>query len=452
MSTDAAASSTPPRFLLARLRAMMFLEYAVRGLWFPLAAKFLTAPVDDGGLGFSLEQMSYTLGVALALGAITSPFVAGQVADRWFSTQRFMGVLLILGGITKFVTGFQTSFDAWLVLSILYAILFMPTLGLSNSLALSHLPDPKRQFPSIRVWGTIGWIVVSWLFPMFWLKSNVTFQWLPPFFAGDDVPKLAGRMLDSVKAAGALAVVYGLFSWFLLPHTPPKRSTKELALGRAFKAFSGGSMAVLAATTLIVSSVHFIYFLQTPKFLGAIGLDGAYIMPTMSIGQFAEIAAMAGLGFLLKSQGFRRVLLIGAVCYAVRYLIFGFHEQLGLQAIIVSQALHGPCFACFYAAAFIYIDRMSPDDVRHSVQTLFALICFGIGPLASTQLNIVLGTLCSTGTGPDAVLDYSTFWLSTGAIGLLGVALMATFFRDEAPADAEALEAAAHLDQPEGEA
>ncbi len=329
---------------------------------------------------------------------------------------------------------------------------YMPTLALVNTITFQNVDDIESDFPKVRLWGTIGWIVVSWLFPMIWLKSNVSFQWLPPFFTGDDVPQLAGRMLDSVKAAGVLAVIYGLFSWFLLPHTPPKRSTKELALGRAFKVFSGGSMAVLAATTLIVSSVHFIYFLQTPNFLSAIGLDGAYIMPTMSIGQFAEIAAMAGLGFLLKPQGFRRVLLIGAACYAARYLIFSFHEQLGLQAIIVSQALHGPCFACFYAAAFIYIDRMSPGDVRHSVQTLFALICFGIGPLASTQLNIVLGSMCEVGTGADVVLDYSKFWLITGAIGLIGVGLMAAFFRDEAPADDDALEAATHLDQPEGEA
>lgn len=434
--SDSAPAPLP--FKMTRLRGMMFLEYAVRGLWFPLAAKFLMADVAEGGLGFSREQMSYTLGIALALGAITSPFVAGQIADRWFPTQRFMGILLVLGGITKFITGYQTSFDAWLILSILYAVLFMPTLGLSNSLAMSHLPDPKRQFPGVRVWGTIGWIAVSWLFPMIWLKSNITFQWLPPFFTGDDVPQLAGRMLDSVKAAGILAIIYGLYSWFLLPHTPPKRATKELALGRALKVFSSGSMAVLALATLIISSVHFIYFLEIPAFLGVAGLDGAYIMPAMSIGQFAEIGMMVVLGWLLKSQGFRRVLLIGAACYAVRYLIFGLYEQLGLQAIIVAQALHGPCFACFYAAAFIYIDRMSPDDVRHSTQTLFALICFGIGPLASSQLNIALGAFCEVGSGPDAVIDYSKFWLITGAITLTGVGLLAALFKDESPDDDEA--------------
>lgn len=444
--SDTATAPLPLK--MARLRGMMFMEYAVRGLWFPLAAKFLMADVSEGGLGFSREQMSYTLGIALALGAITSPFVAGQIADRWFPTQRFMGVLLILGGITKFATGYQTSYEAWLTLSIIYAVLFMPTLGLSNSLAMAHLTDAKRQFPGVRVWGTIGWIVVSWLFPMIWLKSNISFQWLPPFFTGDDVPQLAGRMLDSVKAAGVLAILYGLYSWFLLPHTPPKRSTNELALGRALKVFSKGSMAVLALATLIVSSVHFIYFLETPTFLGVAGLGGAYIMPTMSIGQFAEIGMMAMLGWLLKSQGFRRVLMIGACCYAGRYLIFGLHEYLGLQVIIASQALHGPCFACFYAAAFIYIDRMSPEDVRHSTQTLFALICFGIGPLASSQLNIALGAFCEVGSGDTATVDYSKFWLITSAITLIGVGLLAMLFKDETQNDSEASSTATNLETP----
>ncbi len=452
MSTDAASANAAPPFLLARLRTMMFLEYAVRGLWLPLAPVFLTASVDEGGLGFSNQQMSYTLGIALALGALTSPFVAGQVADRWFATQRFMGILLLLGGIVKFVTAYQTSYEVWLALSILYAVLFMPTLGLSNSLAMSHLTDAKRQFPGVRVWGTIGWIAVSWLFPMLWLRSNVTYQWLPPFFSGDPVPQIAGRMLDSVKVAGVVAIAYGLFSWFVLPHTPPKREVKELALLRAVKVFSRGSLLILAVATLVVSAVHFLYFFQTAKFLRAIGLDEAYITPTMSIGQFAEIGMMAALGLLLKQLGFRRVLLIGAVCYALRYLIFGLHEYLPLEVIVASQALHGPCFACFYAGSFIYVDRLSPTDVRHSAQTIFALVCFGIGPLISSQLNVALGTAFRVSPEAGAPIDYALFWFVAGGIGLAGVAVLAALFKDESPADDEALIAAAHTDQPEGEA
>lgn len=439
MTTDVATSATPPPFLLGRLRTMMFLEYAVRGLWLPLAPIFLTADPQEGGLGFSNQQMSYTLGIALALGAILSPFVAGQVADRWFATQRFMGVLLLLGGAVKLITAYQTSYEAWLGLSILYAVLFMPTLGLSNSLALCHLADARRQFPGVRVWGTIGWIAVSWVFPMLWLRTGLTFQFLPPFFTGDPVPRIAGRMLDSVKVAGVLAMIYGLFSWFVLPHTPPRREVRELALLRAGRVFRSGSLSILAATTLVISAVHFLYFFQTARFLRAIGLDEALITPAMSIGQFAEIGVMAALGLLLQRFGFRRVLLLGAVCYTVRYLIFGLHDYLPLSVIVAAQALHGPCFACFYAASFIYVDRLVPTDVRHSAQTIFALICFGIGPLVSSQLNVTLGTACRVSPKAGAPIDYAMFWLLSGALGLAGVMILAFLFIDESADESKSL-------------
>lgn len=418
--------------LKPRLQAMMFLEYAVRGLWLPLAPVFLTASPEEGGLGFDNTQMSFTLGIALAVGALMSPIVAGQVADRWFATQRFMGVLLLLGGLVKIFTAYQTSYDAWLWLSILYAVLFMPTLGLSNSLAMTHLKDPKTDFPGVRVWGTIGWIAVSWLFPVIWLKSNVQFEWLPPFFSGDAVPKVAGRMLDSVKVAGVVAIGYGLYSLLVLPHTPPRREVKELALSRAARAFMKGPMAILGLATLIVSSVHFLYFYQTAKFLKAIGLDPAFVTPAMSLGQFAEIAMMVALGPMLTKLGFRRVIVLGAFCYSLRYLVFGLHEQLPLSTIVASQALHGPCFACFYAASFIYVDKVVPNDVKHSSQTIFALICFGLGPLISSQLNVSLGNAFSV----DAGIDYTKFWLAAGAIGLVGVAVLAVLFFDvEAKSD-----------------
>ena len=411
---------------------MMFMEYAVRGVWLPLAARFLSAKPEEGGLGFTDQQIGYTVGVALALGAISSPFVAGPLADRRFSTQKFMAVLLLIGGVIKIITAYQTSFAAWMCLSVVYAILFVPTMSLSNSLAMAHMDDPKRQFPGVRVWGTIAWIVVSWVFPMLWLQSNLEFQWLPPFFSGDDVPMKAGRMLDSVKVAGILAIIYGFFCWFCLPDTPPKEKTKSLALLSAFGVYRRRSMAILLISTLIVGTVHFLYFYQTSKFLKVIGLNDAYIMPAMSIGQFAEIGAMAMLGFLLRRIGFRNVILIGAGCYVLRYVLFAAHEALPLWMIVASQALHGPCFACFYAAGFIYVDRMAPADVKHSAQTVFGLMCFGIGPLTAGQLNGMLADWCTPDGG---VLNYRQFWLAAGVIGLAGLTVLAMQFKDETPSD-----------------
>lgn len=422
------SASVPLPFKMARLRGMMFMEYAVRGVWLPLAARFLSADPSEGGLGFSDSEIGYTVGVALALGAIFSPFVAGPLADRCFATQRFMAVLLICGGFIKLFTAYQSTFQWWFGLSIVYAILFVPTMSLSNSLAMAHMDDPKRQFPGVRVWGTIAWITVSWVFPMVWLQDNLELQWLPPFFSGDDVPMKAGRMLDSVKVAGVLAIIYGIYCWFCLPHTPPKQESKSLALTSAFKVYRQSSMMILLAATFIIGTVHFLYFYQTSKFLKAIGLNDAYIMPAMSIGQFAEIAAMAGLGLMLRRMGFRKVILFGAGCYVLRYLVFANFALLPIEVIVASQSLHGPCFACFYAAGFIYVDRMAPVDIRHSVQTLFGLMCFGIGPLTAGQLN---GTLAAWCTPTGQMLDYERFWYATAAIGFVGLAVLVCLFHDQ---------------------
>ena len=319
---------------------MMFLQFAVYGLWLPLAARFLSAPTVEGGLGFSDFQIGYIIAVAGAVGAIASPFIAGQIADRFFSTERFLGTLLIVSGILKFITAYQTTFESWVVLSILYALFYMPTLALSNSLAMTNLQDPKQEFPGVRVWGTIAWIVVSWAFPMIWLQTDLQFQWLPPFFKGDVVPMAPGRMIDSFKISGILSIGYGIFCWTLLPHTPPRKDAKEKwAFAKAFGLVRRRSFAVLLAVALPISIVHFFYFMQTSKFLALRGLSDAYIMPVMSIGQFAEIAIIALLGKALSRFGFRIVISIGALAYALRYFIFSASDA-SLTVIIAAQGLH----------------------------------------------------------------------------------------------------------------
>lgn len=429
-------------FRLTRLRTMMFLQYAVYGLWLPLASRFLSADPEIGGLGFNDSQIGFTIGVAGAVGAIASPFIAGQLADRWFSTQRCMAVLLILGGLLKFVTAYQTSYLAWLWLSIAFAVVYMPTLSLSNSLTMTHLDDPKRDFPGVRVWGTIAWIVVSWLFPMFWLQTDLTFQWLPPFFRGENVDRVAARMLDSVRIAGILAVGYGLFCWFALPDTPPRRSAGQPALLRAASLLKVRSVAVLVAATLLVSAVHFLYFTQTSKFLAAIGFEDAHIMPVMSIGQIAEIAALGFLGVGIRRLGFKTILLIGTSCYVARYLIFGLHELFPLWVIAAAQVLHGPCFACFFAASFIYIDRMSPPDVRNSAQTFYTLVYSGLGFFLSGYLN---GALADRFRSGETAIHYRGFWFTAGGMALAATFLVLLFFRDEA------IEASVHSDRESSE-
>jgi MFS family permease len=194
-----------------RLSVMMLLQYAVWGAWLPLAARYLSASQAEGGLGFTGTQIGMILGLAGSIGAIASPFLAGQLADRYFRTERFLAVLLVVGGVVKWVTAGQTSYAAWLWLSIVYSVVYMPTLALSNSMAFAHLDDRDHQFPRVRVWGTIGWIAASWIFPMIYLQQNLSFQWMPPFFVGAELPNVTARLADSLRFSAIISWGYALF-------------------------------------------------------------------------------------------------------------------------------------------------------------------------------------------------------------------------------------------------
>ena len=406
-----------------RLGTMMFLQFAIWGAWLPLTARYLSATVAEGGLGFSGSEIGMILGLAGSIGAIVSPFIAGQFADRYFSTERILSFLVFTGGIVKCYTASRTDYESWIWLSILYSVLYMPTLALSNSVAFSHIDDSENTFPKIRVWGTIGWIAASWAFPMIWLQQDLSFQLMPPFLSGDEVPGVTARLADALKFSGIISLIYGAFC-FLLPNTPPKADAVEnLAYKKAFHLFSNKSFLVLVLASLGVSIIHQIYFLQTGPFLSSIGIKDSSIGPAMTIGQFAEIATMAYLGFFLKRLGFKKVITIGIFAYFARYMIFG-TSFLPTWVMVMSQAFHGFCFAFFFAAGFIYVDKLADDDVRHSAQTVFGIIIFGGGPVVGGWLSGYLQNIYTL----DGVFNYSSFWYTLAGIGLVVTLLFYSSF------------------------
>ncbi len=403
----------------------MFLQFAIWGAWLPLTARYLSASIAEGGLGFSGSEIGMILGLAGSIGAIVSPFIAGQFADRYFSTERILSFLVITGGIVKWYTATRTDYESWLWLSILYSVLYMPTLALSNSVAFSHIDDAENTFPKIRVWGTIGWIAASWAFPMIWLQQNLSFQLMPPFLSGDEVPNVTARLADALKFSGIISMVYGAFC-FLLPNTPPKADAVEkLAFKKAFNLFNNKSFLVLVLASLGVSIIHQIYFLQTGPFLSFIGIKDSSIGPAMTIGQFAEIITMAYLGFFLKRLGFKKVITIGIFAYFARYMIFGM-TFLPPWIMVLSQAFHGFCFAFFFAAGFIYVDKLADDDIRHSVQTVFGIIIFGGGPVVGGWLSGYLQNMFTL----NGVFNYSNFWYTLAGIGLVVTLLFYYFFNN----------------------
>ena len=417
-----------------RLGTMMFLQYALWGAWLPVTARYLSASISEGGLGFSGTQIGMILGLAGSIGAIAAPFIAGQIADRYFSTEKILAFLVTFGGIVKWYTSLQTDYNSWLYLSILYSVLYMPTLALSNSITFAHVDNQENDFPRIRVWGTIGWIVASWVFPMIWLQTDLQLQSMPPFIVGAEVPNVTARLADALKFSGAISIIYGAFC-FLLPNTPPKKNASEkLAFKKAFELFKYPSFTILVISSLLVSVIHQIYFLQAGPFLSSIGIPDSQIGPAMTIGQFAEILTMAYLGFFLKRLGFKKVISIGIAAYCLRYFIFG-TEILPIWVMVMSQAFHGFCYAFFFAAAYIYVDKIAERDVRHSAQTVFGIIILGGGPILGGLLSGYLQNIFTEVyrfPGPDLVMfDYSNFWYTLSVIGLIASTVFYFSFKEQ---------------------
>jgi nucleoside transporter len=392
------------RSAAVRLSVMMFLQYAVWGAWLPTAALYL-----GKALHFTGAQVGMILGLAGSIGAVASPFIAGQLADRYFNTERCLAVLLLAGAAINWLLAGQTTYESWLVLSIAYSVVFMPTLALSNSLALANLADPERQFPVVRVFGTIGWIAASSAFPVIWNVENS--------------PE---RLVESLRFSAGIAVVYAVWC-LVLPKTPPRRQGVEpLAFAKALRLLKQPAFAVLVLVSLPISVIHNIYFVQASPFLESLGVPAGKVGPAMAIGQVSEILVMAGLGWMLKSLGFRAVITIGAVAYVVRYLIWS-QTGLPVPVLVGSQALHGVCYACFFATSYIFVDRIAPADVRHSAQTVFGILILGGGPVIGGWLS---GRLSERFQKLEGGIDYGGLWLVVSLIGLAAAVVFAALFRD----------------------
>ncbi len=264
---------------------------------------------------------------------------------------------------------------------------------------------------------------------MLYLQRDLGLQLMPPFLAGPELDGVTARLADSLRFSALISWGYAAFC-FLLPHTPPRKDAAEkLAFAKAFGLLRERSFLVLVAASLPISVIHQIYFLQTPPFLSHLGLQDSQIGPAMTIGQFSEIVIMAFLGVLLTRLGFRRVITLGALAYFVRYLIWSFPDALPVPVLVASQALHGVCYACFFAAAYIYTDRVAPADVRHSAQTVFGILILGGGPVIGGFLSGWLQDSYAAGQ-EGAGVDYGALWRVVSLIGLATTVFFWALFRE----------------------
>ncbi|HUG94120.1 MAG TPA: MFS transporter [Planctomycetaceae bacterium] len=448
--TPALAARTDP-VLKARFSLMMFLQYFVQGSYLPVVTLFVQQK-----LAFSSVEMGW-FNAALAVGPLLAPFIVGQMVDRHFATERVLAWSHLLGG--GLMLAMYALAQVWesalfwplVGLAALYSALYVPSMMLTNAMAFHHLRDREAEFPLIRLWGTIGFIVPAWLVEMVFLRG----------LEGDALNDRRGVILLVAGVAGLVMAAY----CHSLPHTPPARNRQDIAPGRVLGLLGRRDFLVLVLVSLLVALAHAYFFLWNSPFLRA-ALDraeipGAWEQRISSIGQIFEIAVMAGLGFAIKRFGFKITMTVGATAYLLRALIFSWVIAADLPSgamlgfIYVGQALHGLCFGCFLAAAYMYVDRVAPPDARGSMQTFYGTFIVGAGMFLGGFVGGAIGNAFTTdpgqptvrerlgvdanaglvqftqtreGRAEDKIRDWPGIWLSSAAISAVALAAFALCF------------------------
>ncbi len=381
----------------SRLSVMMFLEYLIWGSWLPLLALYLSQ-----FLHFSGTDIGWIFATQ-AIASVTAVFISGQLADRYLSTERFLAVSHLAGGIAMFVLASQKTFWPFFATMLVYMLVYVPTLSLTNSICFHHLKDAQKEFGRVRLWGTIGWIAASWPF-VFILKGKTGLE-------------LETALSAIFTVAGTASIALAAFS-LLLPKTPPATGATKNAPLEAIRLLANPSLAVLFLVTFMDALVHQCYFQWTSPFLAHIGLPENWIMPAMSIGQIAEISTMAGLGYFLKKLGWRTTMIVGILGHVLRFFVYSIGQPAWL--VVGSNVVHGFCYAFFFASVYIYVDEYFPKDARASAQGLFNFLILGAGPFVG---SLLWGWLGDTYTTAGAV-DFSRLFLVPSGLGLLAAVVL----------------------------
>src|SRR6056297_228215 len=312
-----------------------------------------------------MEDLTHWPFTVNPIAAIAAPFFVGLIADRYFATEKVLGTLHILGAIFMFLTPFASGAPLLFILLLLaYNLCYMPTMSLANTLAFHNMEDQEKQFPIIRVFGTVGWIVAGLI---------VSFV-LGAFVAEGLQPEQTAMPL--YLASGA-SLLLGLFS-FSLPHTPPPAagesvSVKSIIGVDALKQLGSKSFYIFLASSLLISIPLAAYYNFTQIFLGATGFEN--IAATQTIGQMSEVIFMLLMPFFFIRLGVKWMLAAGMLAWVERYAIFamGAPDEISWM-IITGIALHGICYDFFFVTGQIYVDKESTPAVRGQAQGLIVLI------------------------------------------------------------------------------
>jgi len=400
-----------PFSIRARLSAMMFLNYVIWGAWYVTLSTYLT-----NALHFTGAQAGAIFGTT-ALASMISPFFVGLIADRFLSTERVLSALHFIGAILLWRVASAQTFGAVYGLLLAYCLCYFPTIALTNSLTLQHVKDAGRDFPLIRVFGTLGWIAIGVAVGSLGFEKSAT-----PF----------------LLASGA-SVVMGLFS-LMLPHTPPVARGNTLGIREvlgldALVMMKDRSFLVFAIASILACVPLTFYFSFTNDYLNDVHFTNA--AGKMTLGQVSEVGMMLVMPFVLRHVSVKRILMIGLAAWTVRYTLLAFGDS-GPRAWMFYAAIlvHGVCYDFFFMTGQLYTDQQAPAHLRSAAQGFLTFMTYGVGMYAGSLISGNALDFFTTGSGADAVRNWKTFWLTSAAGAFVILLIVGVLFRSRARIEA----------------
>ena len=391
-----------------RLMGMMFLQFFIWGSWYATGGNYMKS--------HGMTDVIYLVYLASPIGSIVSPFFLGMIADRFFPVQKVMGVMHILSG--AFVCAAPLfGHDApslFLILMLLHMLCYMPTVGLATATAFHLIGDKEKEFPSIRVFGTFGWIAAG-IIVSYFLHADTT-----------PVP---------MYVAGGASLLMGVYS-FTLPHIPPRGAGRKVSFRDivgldVLNKFISKPFIVFIGGLLLISIPFASYFAYVPLFLQSAGVaDPAF---KMTFGQMSEVIFLLLMPWFFKRFGIKWVLIMGLFAWALRYGLFTMAAPYGTAwMMILGILLHGACYDFVYVASQVYIDQNVAPQYRAQAQGFFVLVAYGVGQGLGT---LAAGFIFNSVMGSDSTsaAQWQTFWLIPLLFSVLVTIMFAIGFKEKVP-------------------
>ena len=386
-----------------QLSFMMFLQYFIWGTWYITLNTYLGETLKFTGIEIGLSYGTF------AIAAMISPFFVGLIADKFFSTEKVLGVMHLLGSLLFILTAQMKTFEYFYPCLLLYTLTYAPTMALSNSVSFHQMQDPGKQFPWIRVLGTFGWIAANQVIGIFDYGSSV----------------------NQLYVGAISSALLGVYS-FSLPHVAPKKDAqvtfREIIGLDALSLFKKRAFAILFIASVLTCIPLSYYYSFTASFLSDIGMKMNWIPRNMSMGQMAEAAFLLVLPFFLKRYGIKNVFIIGMAAWLIRYLCFAYGDMgTWVWMIYLGILLHGLCYDFFFVAGQIYVDKEAPPHLKSSAQGMITFATYGLGMFIGTWFAGMTVDLYTV----NGVRAWSHLWLIPAGIAAIVLVMFIFIFKEK---------------------